>query len=322
MLISRFVLRMFPVVPLILAASPASAQTTYPDKPKRIVTSSPASSSDFSARLIAQGISSSLGQPVIVENRLGVVSGETVVKAPPDGHTLLVIGSNFWVGPLIQAVSYDPVRDFSAITLVARVPNILAVHPSVPAKSVKELVALAKARPGELNYATGSTGGSGHLAGALFAHMAGINIVRVSYKSGSVQMADLVSGQVQLAFGNPSEVTPYVKAGRLRALAISSAQPSELVPGLPTIAAAGVPGYESVGMQGVFAPARTSATAINRLNQEIVRFLQTPSAKERFFNTGADTVGNSPEEFAAIVKLDRSRLANLFKDTDIQGKSQ
>ncbi|OGA38481.1 MAG: hypothetical protein A3G24_13265 [Betaproteobacteria bacterium RIFCSPLOWO2_12_FULL_62_13] len=305
---------------LMLAGSVVYCQD-FPNRPLRIVTDAAGSGNDFAARLIAQGLTASLGHRVIVENRpSGVIPREIVAKAPPDGYTMLLAASAMWIGPLLQKTSYDPITDFSPITLTSGTPNILVVHPSLPVKSVKELIALAKARPGELNYSSGSLGSTPHLAAELFKSMTGVNIVRISYSSASVRMTSLVSGEVQLEFATGGSVAQYLKMGKLRALAVTSAQPSPLIPGVPTIAASGVPGYESVGMTGMLAPAKTPGTIISRLSHEIVRVVNQPDVKQKFADSGVEAIGNSPEEFAAKMKLEIARWSKIFKDAGIRAE--
>jgi tripartite-type tricarboxylate transporter receptor subunit TctC len=303
-----------------MMAADVFAQASYPNKPIRIVTAEVAGGADFVARLIAQGVSGSLGQQVIVENRGGsaIIPAQAVAKAPPDGYTLLVYGNNFWLLPFIQNVPYDPVRDFSPLTLAARSPNMLVVHPSLPVKSVRELIALAKAKPGELNYASAATGGSSHLAAELFKALAGVNIVRVPYKGTVPGITDLIAGQVQLMFGTTGTLAPHVQSGRLRALAVTSVQETALAPGLPTVAAAGLPGYEAESAYGLFAPAGTPAPILRRLHAETVRVLSRPEVKERLFNTGVEVVGNTPEAFAASIKSDMARMGKVIKDAGIR----
>ena len=310
------------------ATSTASGQATstgsghaYPNKPVRIVVTGVGSGGDFAARVIAQGISGSLGQQVIVENRIsGIAPGEIVSKAPPDGYTLCLSAAPLWIGPFLQKTSYDPVKDFAPVTLAVTSPNILVVPASLPARSVKELIALIKAKPGELNYATSGTGGSGHLAAELFMSMVGANMVRVNYKSGALALTELIGGQVQLMFANAGAVAPHLKSGRLNALAVTSAQPSVLLPGLPTVAAAGLPGYELVSIQGIFAPSGTPAAVIKRLNQEIVPFLQRADTKEKFFNAGVESLGSTPEALAATVKSEMARLGKVIKEAGIRAE--
>src|SRR5688572_4384442 len=247
-------------------------------------------------------LTASLGQQVIVDNRTAtVVPGDIVSKAPPDGHVLLLGASTFYIGPLIEKAPYDAMRDFAAITLVARSPNVMVVHPSVPANSVAEFIALAKAKPGALNFGSTGVGSSGHLAGELFKYMARVDFVHIPYKSSAAAATDLLAGNVQLAFNNPASVTPHIKSGKLKALAVCSAQPSELLPGLPTVSAAGLPGYESGAIYGLLAPAKTPAAIIKLLNQEIVRILNTPDAKAKFLNVAMESVGSTPEHLTATM---------------------
>jgi tripartite-type tricarboxylate transporter receptor subunit TctC len=249
----------------------------------------------------------------------GVVVSDLVAKAQPDGYTLLLNGSAMWLLPYMRDnVPYDPVRDFAPITLAVSAPNILVVHPSVAAKSVKELIAIAKAKPGELNCATGNAGTSNHLAAELFKAMTGAMIVRIPYKGAAPAITDLLGGQVQLMFASASSVTSHIKSGKLRALAVSSLQPSALAPGLATIAASGVPGYESVAIFGILAPAKTPAPIVQKLSQSIVRVLHTPDVRERFFNAGSEIVGSTPEQFGAAIKAEMSRMGKLIKDAGIR----
>ncbi|MBI4190232.1 MAG: tripartite tricarboxylate transporter substrate binding protein [Betaproteobacteria bacterium] len=293
----------------------------YPNKPIHIITAPPGASGDFAARLIAQGLTASLGRQVIVENRTGFISIESVAKAPPDGYTLLLLGNTIWVMPLLRGnASWDPIRDFSPITLAATTPGILVVHASLPVKSVKELIALAKARPGELNYGSTATGATNHLAGELFKSMAKVNIVHVPYNGGGPALNGLITGEVQLMFPAAGSVTPLVRSGRLKALAVASAQPSALVPGLPTVASAGLPGFEMMTMTTIFAPAKTPVAIINRLNQEIVRVVNKPDVKARFFDSGSEVVGSSPEQLGAAMQADMSRLTEVAKTAGIHAK--
>ena len=297
----------------------SAAGQNFPSKPIRMLASGVGGGGDFGSRLIAQGLTASLGQQVVVENRGGsaIIPAQIVAQAPPDGYTLLSYASTIWLLPYLQSVPYDPVKDFSPITLAVSSPNILVVHPSLSVRSVKELIALAKSRPGALSYASTAAGGPPHLAAELFKSMAGVNIVRVPYKGAGLALTELMAGQVQLYFLIPTAVMPYVKSGRVRALAVTSARPSELAPGLPTMAAF-LPGYEMVTNLGIFAPARTPDAIIRRLNQEIVRVLNQPEVKERFFNAGTDTVGSSPEAFAAAMKVEMAAIARLITTAGIR----
>ena len=238
---SRFVARMALGGFALCAVGLVSGQN-YPTRPIRVITAGVGGGNDVSARLVAQGLSASIGQQVIVENRAsGIITAEAVAKAAPDGYTVLVYGSTIWTTPLLQSTPYDPVRDFAPITMVASSPHVIVVHPSLPVKTVKELIALAKAKPGQLNDASLGTGTSTHLGAELFKSMAGVNIVRIPYKAAASQIGDLLGGQVQLTFSTTGAAMPLVKVGRLRALAVTSSKPSAMTPGLPTVAVT-VPG--------------------------------------------------------------------------------
>jgi len=292
------------------------ASQDFPNKPVHIFTTEPGGGSDFTARVLAQGLTASLGQPVIVENRggSGVIAAMAVVKAPPDGYNLLLFGSTIWLLPFLQDdVPYDPVRDLAPVTLTNRAPNILVVHPSLPVKSVRELVALARARPHEMNYSSGPTGASNHLSAELLKSLAHVDIVRVPYKGTALALNALIGGEVQLMFGTASAVTPHLKSGRLRALAVTTAKPSALMPDLPAIAAT-LPGYESVAQSGVFAPAGTPPALINRLNREIVQLLSRAEIKQRFFTAGTEAIGSSPEEFASAIKAEMTAMGAVIRE--------
>ena len=319
MLVRRLVVRMFAIGMMIPGTGVVFGES-YPNKPIRIVTSGAGGTADIVARAIARGITDGLGQQLIVDNRGGAIPAEIVSKATPDGYTVLVTGSLLWITPLMQGhAPYDPVTGFSPITVAVTAPGILVVHPSLPVRSVKELIALAKARPGELNYGH-TTGGTTQAAGELFKALAGINIVNIPYKGSGQALIDLMSGQLQLMFPVLASAAPHVKAGRLSALAVTSPQPSALFPGLPTIAASGLPGYESQSIYGVFAPAGTPATVIKRLNQEIVRFVNTAAAKKLFLGRGAEIVGGSPEQLAETIRAEMARLGNVLKNANIRVK--
>ena len=302
----------------LASVSSAYGQQDYPNKPIRILTSEAGGAGDVAARMIAQGISGPLGQQVIVDNR-GIIAGEMTAKAPPDGYTLLYYGSTVWLVPFLRdTVPYDPVKDFAPITLANKQAAVLVVHPAVPVNSVKELIELAKAKPGALNYGSGPAGSPNHLQAELFKSMAGVNIVRIPYKGIAPALNDLIAGQLQLMFPSASSVTPHIKSGRMRALAVTSAQPSPMLPGLPSIAGSGLPGYESVFMLGMFAPARTPAAIITRVNQEVVKVLNRADVKEKFFGMGTESVGSTPEAFAAAIREDMTSMGKVIKDAGIR----
>lgn len=290
----------------------------YPNKSIRIVTGAFGGGSDFGARLVAQGVSGPLGQSVIVENRPNNLTAEIAAKGAPDGYTLLYLGSSLWTEPLLRKTAYDPVKDFAAVSIVGRSPQLLYAHASVPVTSVTELIAYAKARPGTLNYSIGGQGGNGHLAAELFKAMAGINIVPIFYSSGSQEIADLLAGRVQLTIGTAPALMESARAGKLKVLGVTTAERSALYPDVPTIASAGLPGYESVSRAAIFVPARTPDVIVGRLNREIVRLINTREAREQFARAGIEAVGSSPEELAAVMKSQMARLGKLIKDIGIK----
>ena len=317
MLQLRFLAGMLSVGVMVLSAGGVYGQD-YPNKPIRIVTTAAGSGGDFPSRIIAQGISGPLGQPVIIDNKSGgLFASETVAKAPADGHTLVVNGASLWISPLLRKVSYDPVGDFSPISLLVREVFIVALHPSVAANNVKELIALAKSRPGELNFGSAGSGGANHLAAELFKSMAGIKIVHVPYKGAGAAITAVISGEVQLIFGSATAIMPLTKSMKVRPLAVTSDEQSTLYPTLPTVAAF-LPGYESVSKTAVFAPARTPQPIINRLHDEIVRLLNQAEVKEKFFNAGAEVVGSSPEQLAVTMKSEMIRLSKVIKEAGIR----
>lgn len=289
----------------------------YPNKPVRIVTSPAGGGNDFVARLIARALSGPLGQQVVVDNRATILIADIVAKAPPDGYTVLVTGSAHWIGPLVEKVTYDPIKDFASVTLTDRAPNVLVVHPSMPVKSIKQLIGLAKSRPGELNIAVGGPGSSNFVAAVLFAHMAKVNIVRIPYKGTGPAITAVMSGEVHAMFASAGGSAPHVQSGRLRALAISSLKPSPLAPGLPTIAESGVPGYVSETLHALYAPARTPPAIVSRLNQEATRYLQSAEAKDVFLKAGIEPAATTPDELTAIMKAEVDRLRPVMRAAGI-----
>jgi tripartite-type tricarboxylate transporter receptor subunit TctC len=277
---------------------------------------------DFVGRTVAQKLGETWNHPVIVENRPGAgtnIGSELVARAAPDGYTLLVGGvPNTANMTLIRKMPYDVVKDFAPVCRLTTAPNVLVVHPSVPARSVKELVALAKAHRGELTYASAGVGSSNHLSGELFRIMAGVEIVHVPYKGGGAAVTDLLAGQVSMYFSTTPSSMPFVRAGRLRALAVTSARRSPIVPDVPTIAESGLPGYEQSAWHGIFAPAGTPAAIVGKLNDELVRILRLPEIAERLAAQGVDVVASSPAELAAFVRQDVAKYAKLVKTAGIR----
>ena len=324
MLRNRSALNAYLMVLMFAGCSAAYAQATYPSKPVRIVTSAAGGGSDFSARIVAQGLTSSFGQQVIIENRgggNGVISAQTVAKSSADGYTLALLASQLWLLPfLLDSVPYDPEKDFMPISVIDISPNVLVVHPSLPVNSVRELISLAKARPGELNYSRPSAGSPTHLSAELFKTMAGVNIVSVAYKGGGPAVIAIVAGEVELGFVSLAAGVSSIRAKRLRVLAVSTAEPWPLFPDLPTVAASGLPGFESVLVNGMFAPTGTPTSLIQRMNQEVVQVLRRPEIKERFINSGAEPVGSSPEELRSFVKSEMAKWGKLIKAANIRGE--
>jgi tripartite-type tricarboxylate transporter receptor subunit TctC len=307
-------------VSLLAAAiltAPAAAQT-FPERPLRIVTSQAGGGNDVQARAIARELTAALGQQVIVDNRAsGVIPGDIVARATPDGYTLLFYNNALWTGPLMQKTPYDPVRDFASVTTATIAPNVLVVNSGLPVSSVQQLITLAGSKPGQLNYASSGLGASNHLAAELFKFMAGVDIVRIGYKGASAGLNDVIAGQVQVMFPTAGAVIPLLKLGRVKALAVTSLERSKVVPELPTVAASGLPGYESLAIYGVFAPSGTPPAIVDRLNKEIVRVLASPEVKNLFFRLGMETVGSTPAQLAAKVKDEMSRLGKVIKAAGI-----
>jgi tripartite-type tricarboxylate transporter receptor subunit TctC len=247
-----------------------------------------------------------------------LIVGEQGAKAPPDGYTLTVQGASLWIGPLMQKNPWDVERDFAPISLLTREVFVFAVHPSVPAKSIKEVIALAKAKPGQLDYGTGSPGSPGQLGMELFKTMAGVNLVRVSFKGTSPAVTGMISGDVHVAVADVALVMPHHKSGKLRALAVTSLDASLLAPGLPTVASAGLAGYELEGGTGIWVPFKTPSAIVTRLNREIVRVLNTPDAKEKFLSVQAEVVASSAEQLAARIRSDIVKWGKVINDAGIK----
>jgi tripartite-type tricarboxylate transporter receptor subunit TctC len=314
-LCSSFFAALISTATIFLGAGTAWGQD-YPTRPVRIVTSDIGGAGDFVTRTIGPGLHTALGQPIVVENR-PANAAEVVAKAAPDGYTLLLYGPTVWITPLVRKSAWDPLRDLAPITLTVRAPNLLVVTPTLPVKTVKDLVALAKARPGDLNFASSETGSSTHLAAELFKHMTGVNIVRINYKGPAMAINDIIAGRVEIMFLAANSVRGHIKSGKLRALAVTTEKPTPLFPGMPTVSAA-VPGYESAAQFGFFAPAKTPAPLVSRLNQEVVRFLNTPETKERFFNAGMDVIANSPDQFSAMLKSETVKWTKVISVAGIR----
>lgn len=302
-----------------------AAEAAYPTRPIRmIVPQSAGGSTDLIARVAAQRMSETLGQQVVVDNRPGAgsINGtEMVARATPDGHTLLTVAASFTINPSLHSkLPFDPLRDFIPITRLATLPHILVVHPSVQAKTVKELIALAKAKPGELNFSSSGIATSTHLAAELFMHLTGVKMVNVPFKGGGPGMVGLLSGQTHLYFATISTALPHIKAGKLRALAVSSPKRSIAAPEFPTLAEAGVPGYAHQSWVGTLAPAKTPPAVIAKLNKELNRITTTPEVKTLLLRDGLEAVDDTPQEFAAVIKEEVAKWQKVVKAAGIKAR--
>jgi tripartite-type tricarboxylate transporter receptor subunit TctC len=308
---------------LAMSCGAALAQS-FPQKPvKLIVGFPPGGGVDIIARSISQGLGDRLGQPIVVENRPGAggnIAAEQVAHSPADGHTLLVgaVSSLAISASLYKAPRYDVLKDLTPVAVVASVPNVLVVHPSVKASNVKEFISYVKANPGKVNFGSAGNGTTVHFAGELFKSMANLDMVHVPYKGAAPAMADLLGGQVQVMFDFLSAAAPQIKSGKLRALGVTSAKRSPLLPNVPTIAEAGLPGYEVLGSFGVMAPAGTPADVVNRLNREIAAVVNTPEVKERLASYAATPEQQTPEEFAQVLKAEVAKWAKIVDATGVK----
>ncbi len=307
-----------------LAGSLPVCAQEYPHKPVRlIVPFAPGGGNDTVARAIAQSAGASLGQPVVVDNRPGaggMLGAQLAAKSPPDGYTLFLggVGSHA-VNPNLHArLPYDPVKDFAPITLIASAPSVLVVHPSLPARTLAEFTALAKTSPGRINYASNGNGSSAQLAAVLYESMAGVRMVHVPYKGLAPALVDLLAGEVQAMFSSVVAIVPNIKAGRLRALAVTGKRRAALLPEVPTLDESGVPGYEAGSWYGILAPAGTPQAIVAKLHEAIVRALAQPEVRERLVSEGAEVIGSTPEAFAAHITAELARMGKLIRDAGIR----
>jgi tripartite-type tricarboxylate transporter receptor subunit TctC len=311
------------VTACLIAASTAAYAQDYPTKPVRlVVASTPGGGTDISARAIAPKLSEYLGQQVVIENRAGAtttIGVNFVARSAPDGYTLLMGVSSLTINPhILTNIPYDAVKDLAPVSQVVVAPNIMVSHPSLPARSVKELIAFARTRPGQLNFAAGSGGSNPHLAMELFLSMTGLKIVHVPYKGQGPALIAVVAGEVSLMMANVLSALPHVRNGRIRAHGVTSDKRATVAPDIPTIAEAGVPGYEVVQWYGVLAPANTPRDIIAKLHAATVRALQDPATKQRLISDGSEPVGNTPEEFAAVIRADLKKWSKVVKDAGIK----
>ena len=318
-------MRIFLMLLAMLVSQAALAQA-WPNRPVRFLVpfAAGAGINDIMARLVGQHLGAGLGQPVVIENRAGaggIAGTDAAAKAPPDGYTFLMTNVSLVTSAyLYPKLPYDPQKDFVPVTLVATSPLMLVVHPSVAAKSVQELVALAKANPGRLNFGSGGVGSTPHLSVELFKSAAGIDAVHVPYKGGAPALNDLIGGQLSFMIENVPGTLPFVKGGKLRALAITSAQRSPLEPALPTMAESGVPGYEVLGWQGLFGVAGTPPDIVVRLQAEVGKALRLPEVRERLAALGAEPVGSTPQEFGAFVRAEHARWSKVIREKGIRSE--
>lgn len=316
-------------IALLLSALPVAAQTKaadYPNKPVRfVVPFVPGGPTDIQGRMLGEKLAQRLGQQVLIDNRGGAngnIGLELTVKAPPDGYTIVIstVGT-YAVNPHLYKLSFDAVKDLAPIIQVSSSPGVLIVHPSVPVKSVKELAALARARPGQINYGSSGVGGFSHICGELFTLMTGARMTHIPYKSSAPSLTDLIAGQVEVLFNNAISTVPHVKTGRVRALATTGAKRLAVLSELPTIAEAGVPGYENSSWSAVAAPAGTPAPILSRLHREFAGILADPGIQKRHADVGAQIIGGTPEQFHAYLKSEVAKFGKLVKSAGIKAAS-
>ncbi|HSQ04749.1 MAG TPA: tripartite tricarboxylate transporter substrate binding protein [Burkholderiales bacterium] len=311
------------VASLLGAGLPAAAQT-YPTKPVRlIIPFPPGGSNDIVGRLVAQQLTERLGKQVVVDNRGGaggVLGSEIAAGSPPDGYTLLIVSAAYAFNPSLYKLSYDPAKAFAPISMLGTGPNALTIYPKLPVNSVKELIALAKSKPGQLNYASAGVGSFQHLGSALFVMMAGINVVHVPFKGGGPAMADVMAGNTQICLGSLIQMIPHVNSGRLKMLGIGSAKRNAAFPKVPTIAEAGVPGYDASNWWGILAPAGTPAPIVKRLHDEIASILTSPDIQKRFESQGAEALSMAPAEFSKFIRVETAKWSKVVKEAQIKAE--
>lgn len=312
------------VCSLMLVVAASALAQTYPERPVRLIVPFPAGgSNDIVGRVVATGLGERLGKQVIVDNRVGgnsIIGSEIAANAQPDGYTLLVISTSFTTNPIIHKLPYDPLKSFAWVAMLGVGPNVLVVNPSVPVNTVQELVELAKSKPGQLAYASTGVGSNGHFGMELFKHMTATNMVHVPYKGGSPALIDTVGGQVQLTLGSLIQATSFIRSGKLRALAVSGATRSSILPNVPTIGESGVPGYQTANWWGVAAPRGTPAAIVNRLNLETRAVLQAPDTEKRFISEGAEPAIKTPAELGKYVAVEMAKWQELARIAGIRGE--
>lgn len=319
----KFCPQLLIAVSFVLAGFANAQESAFPNKPVRIlVPYPPGGAVDVIARTMSPKLTASMGQQMIIENRpgaSGIIATDNLLKSPADGHTFIIVISSHSVNPsMYKKLPYDTLKDFAPVTLIAAGPNILSVHPSLPVKSVKQLIALAKSRPGEINYASFGNGSSSHLSGELFNIMAKIRMVAITYKGAAPAVTDVVGGHVLLMFGNMPVSLPHIKSGKLRALAVTSSKRSTAAAELPTVAESGVPGYDTGEWWGALAHGKTPRELVVRLNQEILKALGDPDVKQRLTQLGAELAGSSPDDFDNFIREQMQKWGRVIKEAGIQ----
>ncbi len=310
-------------IALSVSAAFANAQAPYPSKPLRMIMSFPAGGpTDIVGRLIGQKLTDAWGQNVTIDNRPGgggMIGGALAAKSPPDGYTLYLGGiSTLAIGPFVQkTMQFDPIRDFQPVSQTTTQPVLLMSHPTLPVKTVKQFIALAKARPGQINYASSGPGGSGHLAGELFKSMGGIDIVHVPYRGAPPALIDLMSGQVQSMFGTILASAPHIRAGKLRAIAITGPRRSDALPDTLTFAESGLPGYDASSWNGILVPTGTPKAIVDRLNAELVKIMHQPVVVERLAADGSLSIGSTAEAFAAFIKSEQAKWSKVVREANV-----
>jgi len=316
------VVRMAMVGVLMAIAGSVAAQQAYPNKPIRLITPyPPGGATSVVSRLVGQKLTESWGQQVIVDNRGGgntIIGSEAVAKSPPDGYTLLLVNSALVIIPNLLSAPYDVIKDFAPVATVTSIGLILVLHPSVPASNLQEFIALAKSRPGQLNYASSGSGNSNHLVGELFQSLTGVRIQHVPYKGAGPGLTDLLGGQVQLYFASPPSAVPHIKSGRLKAIAVTGATRLSALPEVPTFTEAGLSDLNADSWQGILAPAGTPSAVIDKLSTEIAKILAMPDIKERLVSQGMAPFISTPEQFAMLLKSDFAKYAKIIKTANIK----
>lgn len=316
------VLQMLTVGVLIALAGPAAAQQAYPSKPIRIIIPfPPGASNDILGRLVGKKLTDTLGVQTIVDNRGGastIIGASALLKSPPDGYTIMVTSSTHIITPLLMSTPYDAVNDFAAVTTIDSSDYVLVVHPSLPASTLREFIALAKAKPGQLNYASSAKGSGNHLSAELLAMRTGIKLQHVPYKGGGPAVIDLMAGQVQMFFNSPSSIVPYVKNGRLKAIAVTGERRMPALPNVPTFAESGLPDFYVKSWHGILAPLATPRAIIDKLATEVAKILALPDTVKSLASLGMVPFSSTPEQFAALLRSDTVRFAEVIKAANIE----